>query len=331
MKKVLIITHQNDNYSIETVTKQLEEQGAEVFRFDSDIFPSKISVSQFISDNEICSYVERDGKKHLLDEFESIWYRRFYLGHALDREIPEMYREPILEESKRTLLGILETTPVFKLDDYRNVRRTSDKHLQLQIARECGLRIPNTLVTNNADDLRKFNADNESGIISKMQTSFAIYDEGVENVVFTNTMKPEHFENLEELQNSPMKFQEKIDKEVELRVTIVGDKIFPFSIDSQKLDGSKDDWRKEGVSLINDWLPCELPDDLNEKLLMLMDKLKLNYGAMDLILTPDGEYVFLEVNPVGEFFWLDRLSDGKISSAITNLLLGEGKRRVKMN
>lgn len=60
-----------------------------------------------------------------------------------------------------------------------------------------------------------------------------------------------------------------------------------------------------------------------------MDVLGLNYGAMDLILTPENKYVFLEVNPVGEFFWLDNLANGSISKAIANLLMGNGNRRIK--
>lgn len=63
-------------------------------------------------------------------------------------------------------------------------------------------------------------------------------------------------------------------------------------------------------------------------MLQLMDQLGLNYGAADLILTPENEDVFLEVNPVGEFFWLDKLSGGDIASAIADLLVGKGKRRV---
>ncbi|MFA8435800.1 MAG: MvdC/MvdD family ATP grasp protein [Marinifilaceae bacterium] len=329
MKKILIITHQSDNPSIETVSKILHQEGVAVFRFDSDLYPSKISVSQFIDNGEIRTYIERDNERHLLDEFEAIWYRRFFVGKELDRDIPKEFRGPILEESKRVILGMLETSDAFKLDDYHNIRRCSDKHLQLKLAKQCGLRIPKTLVTNNKEDLRKFFADTPKGVITKMQSSFAIYEKNVENVVFTNTLEAEHLEDLDDLQISPMQFQEKINKKVELRVTIVGDQIVAYSIDSQKLVNAKDDWRKEGATLLNQWEPFELPEEINKKLLQLMDRLCLNYGAIDLILTPENEYVFLEINPVGEFFWLDKLSEGKISQALANLLQGKGKRRIK--
>jgi len=329
MKKILLITHQKDNFSIEKVSHHLNELGAEVVRFNSDLYPSEISVSQSFSNKGIKTIIEIDNKEYVLDEFEAIWYRRLFLGQALDHSIPKAYRDPILEESRRVMYGVMETSDVFKLDDYRTVRRTSDKHLQLKVALECGLSIPNTVVTNSATELTQFYNETPKGVISKMQSSFAIYEDGKENVVFTNTLKDEHMENLEGLQISPMKFQEKIEKQLELRVTVVGDEIFCYSIDSQAMDGAQVDWRKRGVALLDKWKTHSLPKALEKQLLQLMDILGLNYGAMDLILTPENKYVFLEVNPVGEFFWLDNLAEGAISEAIANLLMGNGKRRIK--
>jgi glutathione synthase/RimK-type ligase-like ATP-grasp enzyme len=75
--------------------------------------------------------------------------------------------------------------------------------------------------------------------------------------------------------------------------------------------------------LLEDWKPYNLPQSVEEKLLKLMEHFGLNYGALDLILTPDGRHVFLEVNPVGEFFWLERCPGLPISKAIANILLSQ--------
>ena len=114
---------------------------------------------------------------------------------------------------------------------------------------------------------------------------------------------------------------------MELRITIVGDEVFAFAIDSQKTENAKLDWRKEGRTLIADWIPYELPLDIKEKLLQMMDIYQINYGAIDIIVTPEDEYYFLEINSAGEFFWLDRLIDGAISEQIANVLLGNVYRR----
>jgi glutathione synthase/RimK-type ligase-like ATP-grasp enzyme len=57
-----------------------------------------------------------------------------------------------------------------------------------------------------------------------------------------------------------------------------------------------------------------------------MEHFGLNYGALDLILTPDGRHVFLEVNPVGEFFWLERCPGLPISKAIADILLSQSHK-----
>jgi glutathione synthase/RimK-type ligase-like ATP-grasp enzyme len=139
-----------------------------------------------------------------------------------------------------------------------------------------------------------------------MLSSFAIYDEeGREQVVFTTPLSAEDLDSLEGLDLCPMTFQERVAKELELRVTVVGRRVFAAAVDSQAAETTREDWRRDGVSLEGRWREHALPETLEEKLLALCRRLGLNYGAIDLILTPDGRYVFLEINPVGEYFWLE--------------------------
>lgn len=125
----------------------------------------------------------------------------------------------------------------------------------------------------------------------------------------------------------PMMFQEAVPKACELRLTIVGDRVFAASIDSQSLQRSKIDWRREGLQLLDQWNKYDLPGEVETKLLHLMDRLDLNYGAIEIVVTPDGRYVFLEINPVGEFFWLEIHPGFAISDAIADVLLGKSARR----
>ena len=114
-----------------------------------------------------------------------------------------------------------------------------------------------------------------------------------------------------------------------MRITIVGEEVYAFAIDSQKLDNAKLDWRREGVKLLKDWVPYDLPVEIKEKLLQMMDVYGINYGAADIIVTPEDEYFFLEINSAGEFYWLDMLIDGEISTQIAKVLLGKANRRYK--
>lgn len=117
-----------------------------------------------------------------------------------------------------------------------------------------------------------------------------------------------------------MTFQEKIPKALELRTIIVGRRVLTAAVDSQALEQARYDWRKRGIALLDTWESYTLPQDVEEKLLKLMAEFRLNYGAIDIILTPDGRHVFLEVNPVGEFFWLERCPGLPISQAIAQVL-----------
>ena len=160
-----------------------------------------------------------------------------------------------------------------------------------------------------------------------MMASFAIHEEGREKVVFTNPLSASDLEGLDGLRLCPMTFQEKVEKASELRVTVVGSRVFAAAIDSNALERSRTDWRREGLALIDRWKTCDLPAAVERGLLALMDALGLNYGAADFIVTPEGRHVFLELNPAGEFFWLERENGLPISEALADVLLGLAPRR----
>jgi glutathione synthase/RimK-type ligase-like ATP-grasp enzyme len=159
-----------------------------------------------------------------------------------------------------------------------------------------------------------------------MLSSFAIYDEGKELVVFTNPVKVEDLADLSGLSLCPATFQELLPKALEIRATVVGRRVMSAAVDSQVSARATHDWRRDGVRMLQDWRPYELPAEVEEKILRLMDYFSLNYGAIDIILTPDGRHVFLELNPCGEFFWLERSPGLPISDAIADLLLGRAAR-----
>jgi glutathione synthase/RimK-type ligase-like ATP-grasp enzyme len=201
------------------------------------------------------------------------------------------------------------------------LRRAENKQLQLKIAREVGLPIPRTLITNEPEAVRRFARECRQGMIMKTLSSFAIYEQGEQKVVFTSAVRTKDLERLADLRHCPAIFQEQVAKALELRVTIVGDRVFSAAIDSQRSEKTTIDWRRDGLGLIDEWEPYRLPAEVEERLLRLMRLLGLNYGAADFILTPDGQHIFLEVNPVGEFFWLEKRPGLPLSGAIARLLV----------
>jgi len=233
-------------------------------------------------------------------------------------------REACVNESCQTLYGAIACLDCFQLDTLAAVRRADHKEVQLQKARELGLEIPDTLITNDPDEVSVFFHRHGGRVVTKTQSSFAIYRDGEEQVVFTSALLEEHLAELDGLRYSPMMFQERLAKRVEIRATVVGRRVFAAMVDSQRHDRAAVDWRRHGVGLIDAWRPYSLPRKVEQGLLGLCQFFGLNYGAADLVVTPEGRHVFLEINAGGEWFWLQPILP--IAEALADVLTGRAGR-----
>ena len=119
---------------------------------------------------------------------------------------------------------------------------------------------------------------------------------------------------------APCLFQEYIPKRIEIRVTVLKDKIFPIAIFSQSSEKTSIDWRRYDLEN-TPHMPYDLPKDIENKCFKLMKESKLIFGAIDLILTPTGKYIFLDINPNGQWLWLEKLTGVPITSSLVKLLV----------
>lgn len=118
---------------------------------------------------------------------------------------------------------------------------------------------------------------------------------------------------------APILFQEYVEKETEIRVTVIGGSVFAAEIDSQSSLEGKDDWRKAGPGSLKT-NPVQLPKSLSDKCLQIVKELGLNFGTIDLIKTPNGCYVFLELNPNGQWGWLEEATGESYTDALVQNL-----------
>lgn len=324
---VLIITHSGDNSSIDTVIGEIRAAGERAFRFDTDAFPTDVRLSLGCTGDVHDLELRSDADVVRLREITAVWFRRVRIGDRIPKDLDAQMRAASVGEARATVLGALSATPAFCMDPWTRIRQAEMKPLQLRVATEVGLRVPRTLTTNDADAVLRFARDCPQGVITKMMTSFAIFEGEAENVVFTNRVGEDDLRDLTGLDLCPMTFQECVEKRLELRVTVVGNRVFTAAVDSNAIAEAGLDWRRRGDDLSDAWQKHVLPADVEAKVLALMDRLHLNYGALDFILTPAGEHVFLEVNPAGEYFWLEDCPGLPISAAIAELLLGRAPRR----
>lgn len=306
-KKVVLLTYSEDSPSLlHEMTEQLERRGVESLRFDTDLYPLQNHVA-FAQEQGSERMVFGNGSGEVaLGPEDAVWYRRARYGHKLPFSMDEQLRAVCLEESENLLRGLMAAVPCFVLDPPELVKLCGHKPRQQRLAREVGLETPRTLMTNEVGQAKSFLESCEHGAIAKMLSSFAIYAEDKEEqVVFTTALSDEHLSKLDGLRYCPMVFQERVEKQLELRITVVGNRLFAAAVDSMTMPGAEVDWRQRGVSLIKSWIPYTLPAAVERSLHKYMDAIGMQYSAIDMIVEPSGRHVFLEANPAGEFFWLE--------------------------
>lgn len=319
---VLVVTRSDDNDCVRLVTEQLRERGAEVIRLNTDLYPLQVSVTTRPGGPGV---LKIGSDRHDLNQVTALWYRRYFAGGQLPLELGDA-REACVHEARRTLYGAIASMPCFQLDPLICVRKADHKELQMKKAAEFGLEIPKTIFSNDPHEVMAFFESVDKKMITKMQSSFAIYRGGEEFVVFTTVVNEDNLTELERLKYAPMIFQELVPKRYDIRSTVVGRRVFSAAIDSQRFKLTEIDWRRDGVGTLDDWEPYQLPPAAEEALLKVTEEFGLNYAAADFVLTPDERLVFLEINAGGEWLWLAQNHGLGIDSAIAELLIDNSQR-----
>lgn len=330
-RQVVVITHSEDITGMHgELRKELEARGVCVLRFNTDEFPvsGEVFFSQDETGGKLC--FRQGGQSVELGPTDAVWYRRARWGAKVPNDMEPQLRRACLEETEALLRGVLSAAPCFVLDPPELVRNRGHKPFQLRLAQSLGLDTPRTLMTNDPQAARSFIEGCPQGVVAKMLGGFAIYnDKGDEQVVFTTALSPEHLDKLHGLRYCSMVFQERVQKHIELRVTAIGNRLFAAAVDSQATAGAEVDWRERGVTLLRSWQPYTLPREIEDKLHLYMGAIGMQYSAIDLIVEPNGRYVFLEANPAGECFWLQYNSPHfPLATALADVLLdAPGARR----
>lgn len=319
---VLVLTHSGDHYVIERVLASLERRGARALRLDTDRFPAelRLSIATSRSGKAKATCADAEGE-HDLSGVRAVWARKLWTPR-LEGVDPRL-REGCVRESRAALLAFLDAFHGARwVNAIAEGLAAENKELQQRVAGTLGLEVPRTLVTNDPTAVRALRAEC-GAIVAKMLTPLTTSMDGPELFVHTSLVRDEDLEHLDGLRHAPMVFQELVEKEIELRVACVGDRCFAGAIDARSSERGAVDWRRARPDEVR-WTRAELPRELERKLAALLAELGLAYGAVDLIRTPDGRHVFLEINPAGEWGMLERDLELPIADAIAAELLREG-------
>lgn len=302
------------------VFESLEKRGQKAILFKQD----KCLEGEFLVFEIINGMVEYkivvDGEIYSINDFSAIWYMKPHLPFKLLRFEPAEYRSFINNQFRSMRVALWSLFKEKKwLDDPWAIERAENKIVQLHVATKVAFRVPETIVTSDPDRVRNFYHKHDENIIVKLLSGSPMVDK----VLYTNKVKESDLKRIDALKTSPSIFQECIDKDYELRITVVGNKIFAAKIYSQEDTDTTLDWRRKPK--LNDFNvkmePVVLPTSIEAKIYAYMKAIDLRFGCIDMIVDKNGDYIFLEINPNGQWYFIQLQTEQKISEAIADLLV----------
>lgn len=319
MTKVLLITNTSD-FTCDYVVRSLNKFGADYYRLNTDEVGSDVFLTfDFAHDIYMLSDRPKDLIYDLLT-FQSVYFRRPELPKFDDEDITPDERQFMQLEMRQTLEGLYKILRnAYWISDIDAIRRAENKIYQQLLAEEIGFNIPDGIITNHPTSFQSFIKGRKEGCIIKPIFSGQIGWPEMKNVVFTSKLESEP--QSQQIELCPSYLQERIEKRYDVRVTLVGDEIFAARIDSQSNRETITDWRV-GENILPHQV-VTLPDSVQAQCRELLRRLGLQFGAIDFVETPEGEYIFLEINPNGQWAWIETQTGLPISDTIAKKLVNE--------
>lgn len=312
---VYLLTHSGDFFTVDRVARGVRALGAKPVRVDTDRFPREASLSVRVGKASPRVALTVGKKSWPLERAHAFWVRRLWPSAPLPTM--DVRWAGAADAATRAALfdGLMLCAQARFVNPIAAAERAESKLLQLSLARTLGLGPPDTVVSNAPRAVRQFAG--RRPLVTKLLAP-VVQSMGAHPLFhYTQALGPKDLASLGGLQHAPQIFQPRVEKARELRAIYVGGKFFVGAIES---DGAVD-WRSAAPQKRTRWSVAALPRPVAARAHRLMRTLGLAYGALDFIVTPEGGHVFLEVNPSGEWGWLERDLGLPISRALARLLV----------
>jgi glutathione synthase/RimK-type ligase-like ATP-grasp enzyme len=324
---ILIIFYQGDKH-LDVVQKKIEQKGEESVLLDYALFPKFWQCSLTVTENGNELIFVLDGGRIINGkEIKSVWFRRINSpkGDCSVSENP-LVNDYIRLESKTFLRSLPFILDAFWISRPEFIESASLKPYQLILASALGFRIPKTALGNSptaAMSLMALLRSKEVVIKSLDMPLVKInnFDRDNGSIIYSTPITSEILsQNQQMIANCPIIAQELIQKECDIRVTVVGERVFAAAIRMDKsTSNQRVDWRHYQVKHVYE--PHVLQLDIKDKCLMLVRKLGLVFGCIDLAYTQTGEYIFFEINPGGQWLPTELYTGANISGALVEMML----------
>ncbi|GAA0981264.1 MULTISPECIES: ATP-grasp ribosomal peptide maturase [Nocardiopsidaceae] len=312
---VLVLTRPLDP-TADLVIHELHRSGTPVLRCDPGDFPGTLELEARISTTGAVTGTLRTQEREVdLAEIRSVYHRRptSPRSHPALDERDRLWSE---REAGAGLNGVLDALNCRWINRPRHNTAAERKPRQLVAAARVGLSVPESLVTNTVEAAREFAATART-MVYKSMTGGPTPGEALERAEALYTTIVTADELTPGVGHTAHLFQVWVDKAYEVRVTVAGEMVFAVRIDAAS-PTARIDWRADYRHL--SYLPVEPPAEVSKAVRKLMRELHLTFGALDFVVTPDGRWVFLELNPNGQWGWIQLATGLPIAEAIADNL-----------
>ncbi|MGH7265260.1 MAG: MvdC/MvdD family ATP grasp protein [Candidatus Rokuibacteriota bacterium] len=320
---ILILSRREDEHVVRVI-RELARRGEEHCWFDPAFFPARARLSvTFAPDGTQLRRLSFDGRHLDLGDVRAVWYRR--PGQPVAEVADPEVRRWVGREARALLEGVWESLACRWVPGPPVVGfRAEKKAYQLGVAREMGFKVPRTLMTNDPAAVLRFYEECEGNAVVKTLFNPAVQIGSETYLSFTAPVRRRDLRSYREMRHGPAILQEYVPKQMEVRVNVFGERTLAAEIHSQQSPWTLHDWRFYDCDRAPH-LPHQLPIEVERRCIRYVAALGLCSGHIDLILTPAGEYVFLEINPFGQWAWLEDVAGLALTEALTDLLLADAR------
>ncbi|MBP6868845.1 MAG: hypothetical protein KBC16_01920 [Candidatus Pacebacteria bacterium] len=327
MRNVLLIAGLEERYYYEPFIKACHNLDISIHICDPSRYPVEMLLSIEQAGQKLAGYIDtyqllgdefvKSGVK--LNEIAIAWYVRENYRPSSDGESDSLDSRFRRNETAHALEAILSTLDCVWINSHGAMDRVSSNKLYQQVvAASSGLLTPDTIVSNDPDRVTVFARRHRGALVKTI--GYIRLDDDDSLAIYSERFSADEIRaSTEAIRLCPVFAQTYIEKKYEHRVMVIGDEVLACRIDSQSSEKTKTDWRHYDFDNV-EHVQVDLPDQVKDSLRKFMKKIDLRFGAIDLIETPSGEFVFLEVNPSGQWGWIHDLAGLPIPESVARML-----------
>ncbi|WP_019852796.1 MvdC/MvdD family ATP grasp protein [Actinopolyspora mortivallis] len=313
---VLILARDIDP-SADAMVEAVQQRGTRVCRVNTAWFPARLGLAAELRGGRWCGHLTTPAHTIELAEITGVYYRAPEAFRFPNEWKPQVRQHAFLE-AKYGLGGVLASLPAVWVNHPSRLADAAYKPVQLTTASQLGLRVPETALTNDPEKFATFARRGRT--VTKMLGNTSMTSDETHSVAWTRVLDTADLDEVSGIESTVHLAQRWAPKRSEARVIAVGETITTVRIEAHSA-ASHVDWRSDIGALRYELI--DPPHQVAEGVRALMRRFGLRYAALDFVITPDEKWIFLEINPGGQYGWLEAATGAAITDQLAELLTSE--------